>query len=289
MKAILLYHPKDDSFEIYDHDMDDALAEALVDEFKAQDLTAFAIDQAEQHGVISGSCERCKRSGIEFLKRQKTVSSSPPVELTVVPIGGAIGMVSAALPRQRLMAPLSQPALTKLVILAGILLLFAGAIFAFFGPLAPQVESFLLAIASTKIPTEPAPISIVIESPELPSATPAPTYTTTPRPAATLTAIIIPASPTPEGSACLPVESVTLEQVGETVCITGTVIRSYEKDNIFFIIFAEKPDAFYMLSYDQVWSPAKPGVCVIATGEIKQLVGKPVMVFGYQNELEVCP
>ena len=90
-------------------------------------------------------------------------------------------------------------------------------------------------------------------------------------------------------STCTAAVSVSLNDVGTTVCVQGIVRNAWRDDSqhAFFITFSDHEDAFYMLSYDWTWE-IRRGDCVRAAGEIDRLANSPVIVLGSQD-LQYCP
>ncbi len=164
------------------------------------------------------------------------------------------------------------------------------------GPGAPVLEKLLLnlaerAPASTETPV-PVTATVVAEVVNTPTQPPMPTA----RPSATPTSL--PLSPTPTetvevavalDSGCVDALSVTLEDVGKTLCVQGTVLNTEEQGTAFLIAFGNEPGTLYFLSYDVKLEDLKSGVCVQATGEIMQLANSPVLIYGYTNVPEICP
>jgi len=88
---------------------------------------------------------------------------------------------------------------------------------------------------------------------------------------------------------CRDALSITLEDVGQTICTYGTVIEIVEKPNNFMVIFSHERGAFYWVTYDLVWSKGDVDSCYYATGKIDQIANTPILVFGYNNLPEMCP
>lgn len=129
-----------------------------------------------------------------------------------------------------------------------------------------------------------------------PSNTPLPTLTL--RPTNTLVIVhtatdtLIPVTPTPIISptpACWEATTITIEDVGKTLCIQGTVIETIDNPIGFMVIFSQEKGSLYWLSYDMVWSGARPGTCYQVEGTISQLANSPILLFGYDNIPEECP
>lgn len=121
-----------------------------------------------------------------------------------------------------------------------------------------------------------------------PSPTIQPTLTSTPKPRATVTLQSAEATAT-SISECRDVLSITLADVGKTLCVRGTIIRTVESPNAFMVVFSDQPGAFYWASYDMVWKQAEIGTCYEITGTIEQIGNNPILLFNYHNIPEVCP
>ena len=132
----------------------------------------------------------------------------------------------------------------------------------------------------------------------------APSYTPfnspTVRPTNTQAAIIfpsptpIPPTVTPEGTAtpsstCRDALTITLADVGKTLCIQGTVIETITNPSNFMVIFSTEKGSFYLVTYDLVWSQGELDTCYQVTGTIDQIANSPIMLFSYSNLPEVCP
>jgi len=133
-------------------------------------------------------------------------------------------------------------------------------------------------------------------TPVKPSSTP--TKNPTVRPTNTVIAVVIssptqiPATeiltPTAE-SGCRDALSITLADVGQTLCTRGTIIETVANPTNFMVIFSKEKGSFYWLTYDLVWSQAELDTCYQTTGKIDQIANSPVLIFGYSNLPEICP
>ena len=88
---------------------------------------------------------------------------------------------------------------------------------------------------------------------------------------------------------CRDVLSITLADIGQTLCVQGTVIEIINLPDNFMLIFSDEPGAFYWVSYDMVWSKAEINTCYQIHGMIRQIANSPILVFDYSNIPEVCP
>jgi hypothetical protein len=134
----------------------------------------------------------------------------------------------------------------------------------------------------------------ITETPEKPTNTP--TRIPTSRP--TNTQIIeliasqtqIPATVTPTAdSSCRDALTITLADIGQTLCVQGTIIETVDRPTNFMVIFSTEKGSFYWVTYDLVWSQAELDTCYRTTGTIDQIANSPVLVFGYSNLPELCP
>ena len=136
--------------------------------------------------------------------------------------------------------------------------------------------------------TRVAPIGVQNES--KPTYTPVPTQTATSTASPTISATPEP-TPTvaiPGSADCLPALSITMDDVGKTLCVTGTVVFTLQKDNVFSIYFSNDDGYFRIVVYDRIYKNIKKGVCIRVTGEVKTLTSLPVMALGYNDLIEIC-
>ena len=164
------------------------------------------------------------------------------------------------------------------------------------GPARPVVENMLVSLARR----DATPTSTLLPSPIPATMTlPPPTNTSrpimTPLPSATIEIIETTSTPVQETtsptplSGCRDALTITLADVGQTMCIQGTIISTVENPTNFMVVFSNEPGAFYWVTYDFVWSKAEKDTCYQVTGTISQIANSPVLVFGYNNIPEVCP
>jgi hypothetical protein len=138
-----------------------------------------------------------------------------------------------------------------------------------------------LSLPATNTPPKPS------KTP-LPSSTAHPTLTPTKKIVASPTHKSPTITPT-STPACRDVSTITLADVGQTLCVQGKLIEIVDKPNSFMLVFSNKPGAFYWVSYDIVWSQAKVDTCYQIRGKINQIANSPILVFDYSNIPEVCP
>jgi hypothetical protein len=165
------------------------------------------------------------------------------------------------------------------------------------GPGKPILEQKLASLVNIQ-PTstqqvDPSPIPVT-KTPPRPSKTPMASPTT--RRTNTPTSIIIasptlpPATTTPTSSdTCRDVSTITLADVGQTLCVHGTLIEIVDRPNSFMLVFSKEKNAFYWVSYDMVWKDAEVNTCYQIHGMIRQIANSPILVFDYSNIPMVCP
>jgi hypothetical protein len=95
-------------------------------------------------------------------------------------------------------------------------------------------------------------------------------------------------TPTPE-STCRDALTITMADVGQTMCVKGTIIETVTNPGNFLVIFDTSRGSFYWVTYDFVWSQAVLNTCYQTIGKIDQIGISPMMVFGYNNKPEPCP
>jgi hypothetical protein len=290
MKALYIHDQKEEALVLYGHDLEDQLVEALVAEFQAQGKHAFAVDQLGLHGGPAEICEKCRHAGEKIAGGTMTAYQYPAEEETTSTLNGAIGMVSAELAQST--NPLTRlgRATAKLFGLAPYLAALALITYglAYFlrsenGPTGANLNPALVMAQLT--PTETSPVPIAMPSPTATQPMPSPTAALTP----TMIEPTPTEAPTSLADACVDALSITADDAGQTMCITGVVYRAETNNGVFMITFSKDWGNFYLLSYNREWKEAQAGVCIQITGEIEMLGTIPVIAFGYQNELSLCP
>ena len=171
------------------------------------------------------------------------------------------------------------------------------------GPGRPGLEKKLVALVGlARSYTQPTATLLPTDAPmqPIPSATFTPTAVTI-RPIASNTPTQAPFTPvqpsitvtvTPTAtveSTCLDFSTITLDQIGEEVCVQGTVIEVIENLSDTLILFSYNQGSFYLVTYDVDWPEGTIGTCYQVTGEIQRLLSSPVIVFGYNNLPTECP
>jgi hypothetical protein len=169
--------------------------------------------------------------------------------------------------------------------------------FSLVGPGRPILEHNLARLVNLKATSTqhvvPSPI-LPTNTPPQPSHTPFPSPMVHPSNTSTTKIVASPTkkpatiTPTPTPT-CRDVSTITLADVGQTLCVQGTVIEIVDKPNYFMLVFNNQRGAFYWVSYDMVWSQAEVDTCYQIRGTISQIANSPILVFDYNNIPEVCP
>lgn len=92
----------------------------------------------------------------------------------------------------------------------------------------------------------------------------------------TETPLPAPISPLPEG--CIDASLVTLQSVGQTLCVGGTVFNATKTHGVMYIAFNSNQSAFYLVGYD--WNSAQgynQGDCIYTNGLIQSVGSVPMM------------
>jgi hypothetical protein len=149
----------------------------------------------------------------------------------------------------------------------------------------PPTFTPTITASPTRVPptsTPVTPTNTITASP-----TPEPTRTQVVRGYISPTAIIY--TPIPTVPECRQATSITLSDVGQTLCVQGVVLETITNPTNFMVIFSNKQWAFYWVSYDLVWSKVEKNTCYQTHGKIEQIGNSPVLVFNYNNLPEACP
>jgi hypothetical protein len=77
--------------------------------------------------------------------------------------------------------------------------------------------------------------------------------------------------------------------VGSEVCITGTAVKTSDKQGIFYVFFDDQAGSFYLVSYEGAGNKIKPGDCLVVTGPVKQVGTRPVILLTWTMEILSCP
>lgn len=350
MKIILFYYRHDRSYAIYSHDVNDQLADILVNGLRTQGKEAYSVQQTGLHDGTPLTCERCKRIAtafvanmhsygraisqeavvaqqadllttenqvigvserIEFLPEGEESRPKPPSKLRaieqsaeaplpVMPIPGELDLIE---PLRESSAEVEMPKpkgfrRIGIFILVIVLCVVSLGLALLVRPVFPTVLSFFLPSSHTPTPSGIVPL-LPSETPTLfPSPTQIPSQTLTSPPSQTpipfIFITITPPTPTATVStptqepSCMPAQSVTLDDVGKTLCVTGVILKLDERESGLLIVFGVARGTFYFVSYDYVWEVAKPGACVMASGVIQRIGNAPVIVLDNQSPLLPC-
>jgi hypothetical protein len=169
--------------------------------------------------------------------------------------------------------------------------------FMFGGPGRPILEHSLVSLVhDDATSTQPIVLAMATSTatPIKASETPIPSPTTSPSrtPTARIVASAtkLPSTSTPTSTpACRDALTISLVDVGQTLCVQGMVIETIDRPNGFMVIFNTAPGSFYWVSYDMVWPQAELDTCYQTTGLIEQLGSNPILLFDYSNIPELCP
>lgn len=99
----------------------------------------------------------------------------------------------------------------------------------------------------------------------------------------------IASNPAASSTQCRSVLSITLADVGKTLCVQGTILETIANPTNFMVIFSYEKGAFYWVSYDLVWTQGETDKCYQITGKIDQIGKSPLLVFDFRNLPEPCP
>jgi hypothetical protein len=94
-------------------------------------------------------------------------------------------------------------------------------------------------------------------------------------------------TPTTE-TGCISATQVSLSDVGNELCITGTVARTFEKDGIFYVAFDDQRGSLYLVSYEGAGKTIQVGDCLILTGPVKQVGTRPVILLTWAMKIQSC-
>jgi hypothetical protein len=92
---------------------------------------------------------------------------------------------------------------------------------------------------------------------------------------------------------CLHWSSVTLDTVGQNICVYGDYLSILQKeDQSYVLAFSEEPGTFQVWSFPRPFEPYLPkngGRCVVIRGWLKTSGVRPIMIIGTLGKLEPCP
>ncbi len=172
-----------------------------------------------------------------------------------------------------------------------------------YGPGRPFLENSLIGLAKrapTLTPTASPTALPPTSTPVPPTATPSPPPTASPTSTHLVviaasptkkppTPTVVPPTLTPTVPECREVSSITLDDVGKTLCVQGTVVELIKNPTDMLVVFSVQRGAFYWISYDLTWTQAQVGKCYRIRGTIARILNNPVLAFDYRNIPEVCP
>jgi len=165
------------------------------------------------------------------------------------------------------------------------------------GPGRPILERNLANLVHRAItPTHnltPSPLALLnprLQSSNTPYSSPTIRPTNTPVVAFIASPTSLPATTTPTSvPTCRDALAITLADVGQTFCVQGVVIQTITYPTYFMVTFSNKAGAFYLVSYDLVWTKAKLNTCYRVNGTIERIGNSPVLLFNLSNLPEACP
>lgn len=122
-----------------------------------------------------------------------------------------------------------------------------------------------------------------------PTAKPLPTSTTQNKPPTKVPTHKPTTKPTSDNNgSCARWSSISLSDVGDTICVYGDVIEDYFRDGAYFMVFDNDPGDFYLIMYGDWGFEGVEGNCVRYTGKVEKLGGTPVMVIGRNDTVYKC-
>lgn len=140
------------------------------------------------------------------------------------------------------------------------------------------IETLDITTSPTLIPTKIATLKIIA------SSTPKITVF-----APTIKPTLAPIIDTPEIASCRDVSTVSLVDVGQTMCVEGVVKEIIVNPTNYMIIFNTAKGSFYWVTYDIMVSKEEVDHCYQLTGKIDQIANSPILIFDYSNLPEECP
>ena len=145
-------------------------------------------------------------------------------------------------------------------------------------------------LALLKRSASPTSTAVALSSPTAkPTSSPRllPSSTISPMPTA-----IVSTEESPLGD-CLHWSEVTIELVGENICIYGDYLDiSQKQDQTYVLSFSDEPGKFQVWSYPKPFVPYLPqdgSRCVVVRGWIKTSGVRPIVIIGAQGKIEPCP
>ena len=237
------------------------------------------------------------RDPYDYFRDEKTPNKTeqPTSDDIVNSLRSDLLIASIVEPEEETIVQQANPKLIMGIAIGGAILCWF--IFLIIGPGRSMLESGLERLKSNvPTPTQQTMSTLLSATftPFVPSSTP--TQIPTIRPTKTIVVEIV-TSPTPiptmttptSESACRDVLTITIADVGQTLCVKGTIIETVTYPTYFMVIFSPAKGSFYWVTYDLVWSQAELNQCYQTTGTIDQIGISPVLVFGYNTLPELCP
>lgn len=130
----------------------------------------------------------------------------------------------------------------------------------------------------------------------LPSPTPHVTQTQS-TPSMPPTATPMPAQSTPTATSplasCLRWDAVTLDRVGEYLCVYGDYLRTYVKeDGVYVLAFSDQPGSFQIWSFPKSFEAYLANIsstCVVVQGWLQTSGVRPIIILKTTDTLVACP
>ena len=86
---------------------------------------------------------------------------------------------------------------------------------------------------------------------------------------------------------CLPVSEAGA-QVGQTVCLKGTITKALQTDYGFQINFDDRPNGFLLIIPDSIISNQTAGQCILVKGKVVSKGGQPQITLSNTDQLQNC-
>jgi hypothetical protein len=77
-------------------------------------------------------------------------------------------------------------------------------------------------------------------------------------------------------------------QVGQTVCLKGTITKAHQSDYGFIINFDDKADSFVLVFPDAFTANQKAGQCILVKGKVISTAGHPQITFSKTDQIQLC-
>jgi hypothetical protein len=133
-------------------------------------------------------------------------------------------------------------------------------------------------VSPTSRPTKTQAM-VIIASPTLIPTTLVPNVTITPDQSESTTSAL----------SCRDALSITMAEVGQTLCVEGIIKETVANPTYFMVIFNTARGSFYWVTYDLIWSKGEVNKCYRVNGTIDHIGSSPVLLFSYNNLPEECP